>query len=91
LLAFCFLFSPTQQVVAQERLSPNQTVARTIKPGRQADPLSLNPLSACPPDTSKFDCDSVAELPGAPPQPWLVAKPGVAEGRVEKQTIKSAI
>jgi enterochelin esterase family protein len=58
---------------------------------RQADPLSLNPLSACPPDTSKFDCDSVAELPGAPPQPWLVAKPGVAEGRVEKQTIKSAI
>jgi enterochelin esterase family protein len=58
---------------------------------RQADPLSLNPLSACPPDTSKFDCDSVAELPGAAPQPWLVAKPGVAEGRVEKQTIKSAI
>jgi len=57
----------------------------------QADPLSLNPLSACPPDTSKFDCDSVAELPGAAPQPWLVAKPGVAEGRVEKQTIKSAI
>jgi len=57
----------------------------------QADPLSLNPLSACSPDTSKFDCDSVAELPGAAPQPWLVAKPGVAEGRVEKQTIKSAI
>jgi enterochelin esterase-like enzyme len=58
---------------------------------RQADPLSLNPLSACPPDTSKFNCQSVAELPGAPPQPWLVPKPGVAEGRVEKQTIKSAI
>ncbi|HEX4900753.1 MAG TPA: alpha/beta hydrolase-fold protein, partial [Pyrinomonadaceae bacterium] len=50
-----------------------------------------HPLSACPANTSKFDCDSVAELPGAPPQPWLVAKPGVAEGRVEKQTIKSAI
>ena len=57
----------------------------------QADPLNKNPLSACPPDTSKFNCDSVAELPGAAPQPWLVAKPGVAEGRVEKQTIKSAI
>ena len=58
---------------------------------RQADPLSLNPLSACPPDTSKFNCQSVAELPGAPPQPWLVAKPGIAEGRIEKQTIKSTI
>lgn len=58
---------------------------------RQADPLSRNPLSACPPDTSKFRCQSVSELPGAAPQPWLVAKPGVAEGRVEKQTIKSTI
>src|SRR6185503_3888854 len=58
---------------------------------RQSDPLNKHPLSACPPDTNKSDCDSVAELPGAPPQPWLVVKPGVAEGRVEKQTIKSAI
>jgi enterochelin esterase family protein len=58
---------------------------------RQADPLSLNPLSACPPNVSKFNCTSVAELPGAAPQPWLVPKPGIAEGRVEKQTIKSAI
>jgi enterochelin esterase family protein len=58
---------------------------------RQADPLSLHPDSACSPNTSKFNCQSVAELPGAAPQPWLVAKPGIAEGRVEKQTIKSAI
>jgi len=58
---------------------------------RQADPLNKHPLSACPANTSKFNCDSVAELPGAAPQPWLVPKPGVAEGRVEKQTIKSAI
>src|SRR5688572_22910253 len=57
---------------------------------RQADPL--NPRGyACPPNTSKFNCDSIAELPGAPPQPWLVAKPGTPEGRVEKHTIKSAI
>jgi enterochelin esterase-like enzyme len=58
---------------------------------RQADPLSLHPDSACPPNTSKFNCQSVAELPGAAPRPWLVAKPGVPQGRVEKQTIKSAI
>ena len=79
------------------QLSPNDPLTfegpRAAQRGatRQADPLNKNPLSACPPDTSKFDCDSVAELPGAAPQPWLVVKPGVAEGRVEKQTIKSAI
>lgn len=79
------------------QISPNDPLTfedpRAAQRGatRQADPLNKNPLSACPPDTSKFDCDSVAELPGAAPQPWLVAKPGVAEGRVEKQTIKSAI
>ncbi|MGH9871269.1 MAG: alpha/beta hydrolase-fold protein [Pyrinomonadaceae bacterium] len=78
------------------QLSPNDPLTfedpRAAQRGAtgQADPLNKNPLSACPPDTSKFDCDSVAELPGAAPQPWLVAKPGVAEG-VEKQTIKSAI
>jgi enterochelin esterase family protein len=56
---------------------------------RQADPL--NPQRDCPPNVSKFRCDSIAELPGAAPQPWRVAKPGIAEGRVEKQIIKSAI
>lgn len=79
------------------QLSPNDPLtyedprAEERAATRQADPLNKNPLSACPANTSKFDCDSVAELPGAPPQPWLVAKHGVAEGRVEKQTIKSAI
>ena len=79
------------------QLSPNDPLTsdspRTAQRAatRQADPLSLHPDSACSPNTSKFNCTSVAELPGAPPQPWLVTKPGVAEGRVEKQTIKSAI
>ena len=34
LLVFCFLFVPTQEVIAQERLLPNQTVARKIEPGK---------------------------------------------------------
>ncbi len=58
---------------------------------RQADPLNLHPLSKCPPITPKFNCQSVAELPGAAPEPWVVAKPGTPEGRVEKQSIKSSI
>jgi enterochelin esterase-like enzyme len=57
---------------------------------RQADPLNPH-RSGCPSNTSKFDCDSVAELPGAPPQPWLIAKPEIAAGHVEKQTIQSTI
>src|ERR1041384_8394567 len=36
---------------------------------RQSDPLNHHPLSACPPNVSKFNCDSVAELTGAAPQP----------------------
>ena len=57
---------------------------------RQADPLNPH-RSECPPNTSKFRCQSVAELPGAAPQPWIVSKPGTPEGRVEKQSIKSTI
>ena len=57
---------------------------------RQADPLNPGRFE-CPPNRSKYNCQSVAELPGAPPQPWLVAKPGIPEGRVEKQTLKSSI
>jgi enterochelin esterase family protein len=57
---------------------------------RQADPLNPRRYQ-CPPNTGKFTCNSLAELPGAPPQPWLVAKPGIPEGRLEKHTIKSAI
>src|SRR5215472_15894911 len=78
------------------QLSPNDPLTfdgpRTAQRAatRQADLLNPNRAS-CPPNVSKFRCESVAELPGAPPQPWLVAKPGVAEGHVEKQTIKSAI
>lgn len=79
------------------QLSPNDPLtfadprAAQRSATRQSDPFSKHPLSACPAETSKFNCDSVAELPAAPPQPWLVPKAGVAEGRVEKQTVKSAI
>jgi hypothetical protein len=34
MLVICFIFLPTALVVGQERLSPNQTVARKIEPGR---------------------------------------------------------
>src|SRR5215204_380440 len=79
------------------QLSPNDpmtfdgTRAAQRVATRQSDPLNRNPLSECPPDTSKFRCQSVAELPGATPQPWLIRKSGTPEGHLEKQTIKSNI
>jgi len=77
------------------QLSPNDPMtfdgprAAQRSATRQADPF--NPRRDCPPNTSKFRCESIAELTGAPPQPWLIAKAGIPEGRVEKQTIKSTI
>ena len=79
------------------QLSPNDPLtfdgSRAVQRAatRQADPLSRHPLSACPPNVSKFNCSSVAELPGAVPEPWVIDKPGTPEGRVEKQSIKSSI
>src|ERR1700752_1358926 len=34
LLLFCFLLLPTPEAIAQEKLSPNQTVSRKIEPGK---------------------------------------------------------
>lgn len=52
----------------------------------QADPL--NPQRwGCSKDAPLLDCQSIAELPGAAPQPWLVPNNSVASGTVEKLTI----
>lgn len=56
----------------------------------RADPL--NPRKGeCEPGAARDECRSVVELPGAPPQPWLIKQPGRPEGRVERHTIHSAI
>jgi enterochelin esterase-like enzyme len=80
---FTYQLSPNDPMTFQDPRAAQRAATA------QADPLNPH-RSQCPPNASKFRCQSVAELPGAPPQPWLVAKPGIAEGRVEKQTIKSA-
>ena len=82
---FSYQISPNDPLTYEGPRAAQRTATR------QADPLNKHPLSACPPDTSKFNCNSVAALPGAAPQPWAVSVPGIAEGRVEKHTIKSAI
>jgi enterochelin esterase-like enzyme len=56
----------------------------------QADPLNSHRWS-CLPNSSKYACQSEAELPGAAPQAWIVNKPGTPAGRIEKQQIRSEI
>jgi enterochelin esterase family protein len=54
----------------------------------QADPFNAKRWD-CPEGASKYRCESIAELPGAVPQPWILTKPGTPEGRVETRSIKS--
>ncbi|HKA57564.1 MAG TPA: alpha/beta hydrolase-fold protein [Gemmatimonadales bacterium] len=74
------------------RLQPNRASDRSIAPvTAQRDPLNRGPKQNCPVEANKFDCQSLGELPEATPQPWLAKRPGVAEGRIERQTIHSAL
>jgi enterochelin esterase-like enzyme len=56
----------------------------------QADPFNSKRWD-CPQGASKYRCVSIAELPDAVPQPWIISKSGTPAGRIEKQTIKSKI
>jgi enterochelin esterase-like enzyme len=77
-------------------LSPNDPL--TFDPPRssqrmasvQSDPLNPNRWQ-CPPTASRYECQSMVELPGAPPQPWIVRKPETPAGTVDKHRIKSEL
>ena len=77
-------------------LSPNDP--QTFDPPRaaqrgatvQGDPL--NPRRwGCSPTATRHDCQSMAELPGAPPQPWIVRNDTIPAGKVDKHKIASAV
>lgn len=57
---------------------------------QQADPFNpkrwLNE-----PGASKYEYWSMAELPGAPPQPWIAKKPEIPEGKLEKHRLASVL
>ncbi len=56
----------------------------------QADPLNRNRWG-CASDGSRYDCQSMAEIKGAVPQPWIVKNSNVAKGTIEKQKIHSEL
>jgi enterochelin esterase-like enzyme len=77
-------------------LSPNDPL--TFDPPRaaqrmasvQSDPLNPNRW-LCPAEASRYECQSLVELPGAPPQPWLARRTGTPAGAVDKHRIKSEL
>jgi enterochelin esterase family protein len=73
------------------RLVPNNPPgSESTQATAQAD--SYNPRRwDCSKTAKKFSCRSVVELPDAAPEPWIVSNPGTRAGRIEKQTITSAI
>jgi len=76
-------------------LSPNDPlVFNGPQPERtattQADPLNPHRW-LCAPDASRYDCQSMAEITGAVPQPSIVKNSSIAAGTVEKQKIQSEL
>jgi enterochelin esterase-like enzyme len=75
----------TYQLVPNNPPSSTSTAATG-----QVDPF--NPKRwGCQQGVSKFRCLSIAELPDAPPQRWIISQPGTPAGHIEKQSIKSQI
>ena len=78
------------------RLSPNDPLTSDSKGSTirrataQADPLNPNDWG-CAPQSTKHECQSSMELPGARPQPWRVKLAGKPEGRVEQHVVNSQI
>lgn len=56
---------------------------------RQADPFNAA-RAGCGPDGTQFECLSLAELPGAAPQSWIVPSAAIPKGTVSTTRIKSA-
>jgi len=56
----------------------------------QADPLNPHRWG-CAPDATRYDCQSMAEIRGAVPQPWIVKNSDVSTGIIEKSTIHSEL
>jgi enterochelin esterase-like enzyme len=56
----------------------------------QSDPLNPHRWG-CAPAASKYECQSMVELPGGPPQPWIVRHEETPAGTVDKHRIKSEL
>lgn len=70
---------------------PNGPRAAERAATQQADPFNPKKSWDYAPGASRHEYSSMAELPGAPPQPWIIKKPGVPEGKIEHNFFKSEL
>ena len=56
----------------------------------QVDPLNPHRWG-CAPNSTRYDCQSMAEIKGAVPQSWILKSSNVAAGTIEKQKIHSEL
>lgn len=74
------------------QLEPNRPASPSAaRVSAQMDPLHRGQRWNCPAGASKYRCHSVGELPEVPPEPWIVARPSVPQGTIEKRSIRSDI
>jgi enterochelin esterase family protein len=85
-------------------LAPNAARLHPLSLGFDADAITMAAAAARPDplnpkryridpesvDAPEYRGNSVLEMPDAPPQPWIVKRPNVPAGRVEKHQFKSA-
>jgi enterochelin esterase-like enzyme len=57
----------------------------------QGDPLNPRRWGCFQPTATRHDCQSMAELPGAPPQPWIARNDTIPAGKVAKHKIASEL
>jgi len=55
----------------------------------QGDPLNPRRWGCSQPSATRYDCQSMVELPGAPPQPWIVRNDSIPAGKIDKHKISS--
>lgn len=79
---FTYLLSPNDSLIPLDRVEPKDMEKRVAT--FQKDPLN-------PKISKRNDEFSVVELGGAPPQPWVIRRPGIPSGSLDKHRFKSHI
>lgn len=83
-LRFTYRLAPIERDLVLDVNDPRYDKGK-IRETARVDPLNSDPH---PPGAESLL--SVAILPEAPPQPWVVRRPGTPQGRVDKASIHSA-
>lgn len=80
----------TYQLSPNDPLTSDGPAAAQRLATLQADPLNPHRWR-CPETATRYECQSMAQLPGASPQPWVVRHSETPAGNIDKHTIESRI